>query len=201
MNQNETLALVAPFAGALACLLGLTACGPRESAPSEDPTAGADEPRDRADTAEDADVHADAPSSAEAIGALLSARHTRDLPGEATLRRHDDAEASLRWLAGHGPRHFVRVRALASLRFFASRPTRELLLGLLADASTHATQRAAAIEGTGAMALESDPELRAAIERHRDHDDARVRGAAAERLAGLPTTPTAAPGPAGATAP
>ncbi|HZO13824.1 MAG TPA: hypothetical protein VFB62_11220 [Polyangiaceae bacterium] len=128
------------------------------------------------------DRYAGAPKSARSIAQLLMARHKQDLPGKETLAHYDDAEASLAWLADHGGRMVLRVRALASLRFYTGDTTRQVLLHVLTSPDSHAALRAAAITGSGGLDLDRDAELRAAVEQAARQDDPRIARAVERRM-------------------
>lgn len=134
---------------------------------------------------------ADIPGSVTAIESLLSARHTDDLPDEATLSRHDQPAAALRHIATHHRRMVVRGRALSALRHYRDDETRTLVLSTLTDPSAHPTLRAAAARGTAGLPLDGD--LRAALELARQTDDPRVAGAANARLGTTPSVDAPAP--------
>ncbi len=168
---------------AMSVLIALSACSPasREEPPTET-------------------VASDAPASADAIATLLGARHTEDLPDEATLAAHEEPAAALRYIAGHHGRMVIRARALSSLRFYDDGETRAYLLAVLRSDSAHPALKAAAAEGTTRLTL--DDELRAALAAARAGGDPRVERAVDARLRGPdpvleetgegpgPTTPT-----------
>jgi hypothetical protein len=147
----------------LSIVLGAVACSPasREEPPTE--------------------ATADAPPSAEAIASLLGARHVEDLPDEATLARHEDPAAALRWIASHDGRMVIRARALSSLRFYDDDATRAHLLEVLRSDDAHPVLEAAAAEGTARLTL--DDELRQALASARAGGDPRVERAVDARLA------------------
>jgi hypothetical protein len=98
------------------------------------------------------------------------------------LARHEDAEESLAWLAEHGGRMVIRVRALDALRFYAGDATRQVLLRVLTSTDVHPALRAAAITGSGGFDLDADAELRAAVEQASRDQDPRIARAVGRRL-------------------
>ena len=177
---------IRPLFGALA-LSFLAACGSSPPGEASDPepvtetevsTTTTEVPAEAEATD---DRYADAPEGTGTIASLLMAHHTEDLPDAETLHAHPEAEASLLWLADHGDRLVLRVRALAALRFFSGPDTRAAVLRFLGDGAAHPTLRAAAATGSGGLAL--DDELRGALENARASGDRRVELAVDARLA------------------
>lgn len=164
--------------------LALAACGaPPVDSTQEERAQEESAPADvtAPDVSVDDDRYEGAPAGTRGLVSLLMARHVEDLPTADVLHAHEDAEASLRWLALEGDRLVLRVRALMSSRHFSSAETRALLLGVLRDESAHASLRGGAARGSGGLVL--DEELRAALEAARASGDPRVARAVDARLA------------------
>jgi hypothetical protein len=163
----------------------LAACA--QSAPSDAPrlsettTTTEDETSAVVPAQSTVDRYAGAPASADKIAGLLMARHKEDLPGKEKLAHYEDAEESLAWLAEHGGRMVLRVRALALLRFYTGETTRKVLLDVLTSPDAHPALVAAAITGSGGFELERDATLRAAVEDAGRHDDPRIARALEQR--------------------
>lgn len=122
------------------------------------------------------------PADVRTLTALLSARHTEDLPGAEDLARYATAESSLRWLALGAETLVVRTRAATSLQHYGSAETGALLASLIAEPSTHASLRAGALVGLRGQPPERA--IAAAAPCLRDTDP-RVAAAAATTLAGF----------------
>ena len=122
------------------------------------------------------------PTSADRVQAWLMARHADDLPSQEQLATMDDAAESLVWVSRTAKHLGTRARAFSLMRFYSSAPVRSRLLSVLQDSSTHAKLLAAAIQGTEAIDLGADAELKAALDGLKGHQDPRVIRALSTRL-------------------
>lgn len=91
---------------------------------------------------------------------LLLAKHNGQLPTASTLSEHPHAADALIWLAANDELVVVRGRAMTLLRHFPTPEAETLLVDLLADASSNAHLRAAAVRGLGGWDLQARPDLR-----------------------------------------
>jgi len=105
-----------------------------------------------------------APASVQGITGLLLARHADDLPAKATLEKHPEAAAALRWIAQHDERLIVAARALEALGYWPDDANRVFLLGVAADTAVPVKSRAAAWRALAAWPA-SDAALTAAAQK------------------------------------
>mgnify|MGYP000480290392 CR=1 FL=1 len=105
-----------------------------------------------------------APASVQGITGLLLARHADDLPAKATLEKHPDAAAALRWIAQNDERLIVAARALEALGYWPDDANRVFLLGVAADTAVPVKSRAAAWRALAAWPA-SDAALTAAAQK------------------------------------
>lgn len=165
-------------------LVFLVGCGSAEPTASTSAVVDGTQTSDDATTTSSSDARfVGAPEGTATIATLLLARHAGDLPDAAALARHPSPEASLVWLAEHGDPLIVRVRALASMRWFAGDAVRAEVLATLRDDTLHPTLRAAAATGSAGLTL--DDELSAALQHANETGDPRIAHAVAERLAAI----------------
>lgn len=145
-----------------------------------------DAPTEQAEADEQASVEPGSmPADLETIAALLSARHTEDLPSAEQLARYPSAEASLQHLAQHGETMLLRTRASMLLRHFDSAETGVLLIAIVGDPQAHPALRAAAVTGLGGQPLDDRPEQLEVIVAALADADPRVGIAAVQVLDGF----------------
>jgi hypothetical protein len=145
-----------------------------------------DAPTERAEAAEHVNVEPGTmPADLETITALLSARHTEDLPSAEQLARYPSAEASLQHLAQHGKTMLLRTRASMLLRYFGSAETGALLIAIVGDPQAHPALRAAAVTGLSGQPLDDRPEQMERVVAALADADPRVGIAAVEVLDGF----------------
>lgn len=141
---------------------------------------------------------AGAPTSARELASRLRVRHPQALPTATDLKRYQDAELALIWIADRDQRMVVRVRALGLLQHFPTPRTRAALLIRAEADKIHASIRGAAMRSLEAH--NRDPHVVAVLKQGTLHPDIRVSGAATRALASNPQAAVAKPG-TGASAP
>lgn len=117
------------------------------------------------------------------LRALLSARHSADLPGLIAIQSHGGLEALI-WFAEHDVRLGIRVRAVDLLALHG--PSRAACLRW-ATSDAHPSFQAAAFRCLGAL-VSSDDAVDTAVSEGLGHTDPRVEAAAGRAAQALRVT-------------
>lgn len=166
------------YAAPLLLTLGLAAC--------DSPQAQVlpDKPAQTQGQALEAPSQAQLQAAADKLQPLLAARHAEDLPARGDILKVEHGPQGLLWQARHGNPLLVRARALALLRHFPDKDSRELLLQTALSSGAPALLRSHAMMGLAGHSEGGDPEVAQALLQGAQDGERRVRLAARQTLEG-----------------